>query len=61
MEETGETSIVNGLRIGVHKGVDIEATWHLHGLSSLQETLTGNVLYPMINPGQWNLKMGRIS
>ena len=56
----GGTLIVNGFLMDRHKRVDIEAMWHLHGLSSLQETLNGNVLYPTINPGQWNPKMGRI-
>ena len=43
-----------------HKRIDIEATWHLHSLSSFQETLNGNVLHLTINPSQWNLSMGRI-
>ena len=43
-----------------HKRIDIEATWHLHGLSSFQETLNGNVLHSTINPSQWNPSMGRI-
>ena len=33
------------------------ATWHLCGLSGLQETSNGNVLRPMINPNQRNLYM----
>ena len=36
------------------------ATWHLHGLSGLQETSNGNILRPTINPNQWNLCMARI-
>ena len=43
-----------------HKRIDIEATWHLHDLSNLQETLNRNVLYPTINLSQWNPKMGTI-
>ena len=43
-----------------YKRVDIEAMWHLHDLSGLQETLNRNVLHPTINPNQWNPKMGRI-
>lgn len=39
---------------------DIKATWHLHGLSGLQEILNGNILLPTINLGQWNFYMGRI-
>ena len=41
--------------------MDRKATWHLHGLSGLQETRSGNVLHPMINHNQQNLYMGRIS
>ena len=36
------------------------ASWHLHGLSSLQETLNGNILRPTTNANQWNLCMARI-
>ena len=60
INEMGGSSIVDGFWMDGHKRIDIEATWHLHGLSSLQETLNGNVLYPTINPSQWNLSMGRI-
>ena len=40
--------------------MSIKATWHLHGLSGLYETLNGNVFHPTINPSQWNPYMGRI-
>ena len=42
------------------KGMDIKATWHLRGLNGLQGALNGNVLYPTINPSQWNPYMERI-
>ena len=40
--------------------MDIEAMWHPHGLSKLQEILNGNILHPTIAPGQWSPYMGRI-
>ena len=36
------------------------ATWHLRGLSGLQETSNGNILRPTVNPNQRNLYMVRI-
>ena len=36
------------------------ATWHLRGLSGLQEISKGNVLHPTIDPSQQNLYIGII-
>ena len=60
INEMGGSSIVDGFWMDRHKRIDIEATWHLHGLSSLQETLNGNVLHSTINLSQWNPNIGRI-
>ena len=60
INEVSGSLIVDGFWMDGHKSIDIEATWHLHGLSSLQETLNGNVLHLTINPSQWNPNMGRI-
>ena len=60
INEMGGSSIVDRFWMDGHKRIDIEAMWYLHGLSSLQETLNGNVLHPMINLSQWNPNMRRI-
>ena len=39
---------------------DIKATWHPHGLNKLQGILNENILYPTINPDQWNPYIVRI-
>ena len=59
--EIDKSSMVDGFQLNGHEGTDRKATWHLHGLSGLQETLNRNVLPPTINLNQRNLYMGRIS
>ena len=42
------------------KETSSKSTWHLCGLSGLQETSKGNFLHPTINPNQRNLYIERI-